>query len=380
MTGSLPLYVQKALVGRLLGFQAIAPRRVLLDSHDAHWAGDLLALSLCRLTDAALDDVDNEEPLELFLEGLVRDMRDTAALVMSDDREVIVAILDDLAELVGHFCASPYDPFRELADAAARTAADFYQFYGAGVPAELWDQTGPVFGFLRGKTELSFDPSVHLQVYTEFATEDWRPARVVLKLVPRWFDADTIASLPRALLHEYISHVPQGPYFAPRTHPDAADGFAEGWMDYIAHSVHQSTLDREGLADTLAKHLLLTWISLHRRAAERFYNARCAGSAQDRTAAERRLGATAAHDLHDELRRLVKTSALRTTVKADDLMYRLSFGLNSSRLSNAARRRFVTAVHLHTLRASRSDILVNALRNWELGNLELEDLVARVLA
>ena len=244
---------------------------MLLDSHDAHWAGDLLALSLCRLTDAALDDVDSEEPLELFLEGLVRDMRDTAALVMSDDREVIAAILSDLAELVGNFRASPYDAFRELADAAARTAADFYQFYGAGVPAELWDQTTPVFSFLRGRTEgLSFDPSVYLQVSTEFATEDWRSARVILKLVPRWFDANTIATLPRALLHEYISHVPQGPYAAPRTHPDAADGFAEGWMDYVAHCVHQSTLDREGLADTLAKHLLLTWVSLHRQAAERY--------------------------------------------------------------------------------------------------------------
>lgn len=383
MTGdglfSLPLHVQKALVGRLLGFQALAPQKALLQSHNAHLAGEVLSNSLCLLTDAALDDVDTEESLESFLEGLVRNVRAAVAPVLPRGGGTLTGVLDDFAELVDQFRASPYDPLQELADAAAHTAVNFYQFYDARVPSELWYHTTPAFKFVRGETSLSFDPAVHLQAYTQFDTRDWRSGWVVLTLVPRWFDADTIAALPRVLLHEYISHVPQGPYFAPREHPDAGDSFAEGWMDYVAHCVHQSALDREGLSEKLAEHLLLTWMNLYRTAAERFFAARCAVPAYDRTAAERCVGAAAALSLHVVLRRLAEASALQTTASADDVMYRLSFALNTSRLSNTRRRLFVMEIRKHALYASRSDVLINALNHWISGELEPEALVARFL-
>jgi hypothetical protein len=375
----LALHVQKAVVGRLLGFQALAPRMSLLESQDCHWAARGLDDCLCRLTDAALNDVDGQGSLASFLQDLLRELQAEVVRFPPDASGAVAGILEELAELIMAFCASPCDLLSQLAAAVAQTAADFYHSCGVAVPPELWDRTEPVFGFLRGKAALSFAPEIHLQARTEFQAEDWCSARVILEIVPRWLDTETIAALPRALLHEYISHVPQGPYFIARTHPDASDGFAEGWMDYVAHCVHRSVLDRRGPSQVLAGCLILTWMGIYDVAAERFFDARSALPDRDPVAAARCEGAAAARHLHDELRRLLVANALQTAANADELLYRLSFGLNASGLSGIARRRVVAEIRRCLLYASRSDLLVDALREWAAGEIKLEDLAARLL-
>lgn len=374
----LPLHVQKALMARLLGFQVLVPRRPLLESLSSYWIAEGLVNSICRLADAALDDMDDELSLESFLSRFLSDLKADADRLSPGAENVISEILSELTELVESFCVAPHDPLRELTDAVAQTAADFYQFYGVPVPSDLWDNAEPAFVFKRGCLALSFYPDIHVQAFTRFSSQDWRMAWVYLELTPIWFAPETIAALPRVMLHEYISHVPQGPYYAVREHPDAADSFAEGWMDYVAHCTHECALERRGPSEALGEYLIQTWVGSYREAGDRFNDARRSVPRFDSSAAERSLGTKVAELFHDELRRLVEAKALGSTASADELMYRLSFGLNASPVTNVTRRLFVHKLQLCLLRRSRSDVLVSSLKQWACGKLGIEDLVVRI--
>src|SRR5262249_54752118 len=153
----------------------------------------------------------------------------------------------------------------------------------------------------------SFLSTIHVQLWTEFGIDDHPTAQVMVKIPPRWLDQETIAALPRSLLHEYVAHVPQGPHSERRLHPDAADMFAEGWMDYVAHCIFRAVMERRGPSLGLGVSLAPTWITLHEDAAERFFAARCALADGDRTAAVRHEGVAAARQLHDQLRQLTET-------------------------------------------------------------------------
>ena len=373
-TSSLPLYAQKAVLGRLLGFQALAPQLSLLESRGCLEAGGWLTACICRSTDTALGDVDNREPLVSFLERLVAELEAEAEKLPRDVNDTVGGILQELAELVGAFGKSHEDPLWQLITAVAQTAAGFYHAFGMAVPDEPWERVQPVISFLGGDASLSFAPTIHLQVSTKFGMKDTQSAEVCLKIAPRWLDPETIAALPRVLLHEYISHVSQGPYQDERAHPGPEDGFAEGWMDYVAHCVHRAVLQRRGPSNPLADYLALTWLGFYEATAERFFSARSALRGYDPAAAARSEGAKAARQLHDLLRGLKETSD-----NPDEALYRFSFGLNVSGLSSVHRRLMVAQIRRCLLRASRSDALVPLLRQWAAGRIELEDLAASLL-
>lgn len=374
MSGALglPLHARKAVVGRLLGFQVLAPQLSWLQAQGYQDAAARLTERLCWFTNEGLDDLEGEEPLDSFLENLVLELRAEEARLPSRARAAIAHALHELSELVARFVATPYDPLEQLATAVAETTIEFYRASDVAVPPELWRHTLAVVSFLGGPTGLSFAPDIHLQVRTEFAGDHPLDARVFLKISPRWLDAKTIAAVPRALLHEYISHVPQGPYMGVRLHPDTGDGFAEGWMDYVAHQIHRAVLERRRSA--LADCLLLTWTGLYDAAAERFFGARCTLEYGDWAAAARCEGAAAARQLHDLLRRLPETAG-----SAEEYFYRLSFGINASNLDDISRRRVAAEVRRCLLLASRSDVLVAAVRDWAAGRIKLEDLSTRLL-
>jgi hypothetical protein len=372
----LPLHVQKAVVGRLLGFDVLAPELSGLELRGYKDAGARLGEVLCWFTNEALDDPDSDELLDSFLGRLVGKLEaEATSFHNAAARKAVAPILEEFATRVKAFRDRPYDPFMGMIKAVAQTTADYYSTYGATVPSLVWERTLLFLSFLGGKAGLSFAPDVHLQVRTEFSREDPLSAQVFFKIVPRWLDITTIATLPRALLHEYIAHVPQGPYIGVRVHPDADDAFAEGWMDYVAHYVHRSVLERQALTEALSDHLALTWANLYDTAAERFFGARCALQDSDPGAAARIEGAAAARQLHDLLRKLPETKC-----GADEHLYRLSFGLNASMLDSVSRRRVAAEVRRCLLRASRLDVLVMPLREWVAGRLTLEDLSVRLLA
>jgi hypothetical protein len=355
----IPPHAQKAIVGRFLGFQALAPNLSTIESKGHYDTADRLGRSLCWLTNEMLDDPDSVlTPVE-FLRNLLNGLEDEVRNVSDASRSAAQPVLEELGVLVAEYEAAPYDPLGKLTGAVARTAVAYYQAFDAEVPDELWQSTFPRFSFVGGKIGLSFVSTIHVQLWTEFGHDDFPAAQVMVKIPPRWLDQETIAALPRSLLHEYVAHVPQGPHSGRRQHPDPGDMFAEGWMDYIAHCIFKAILERRGPSLVLGDSLAPTWILLHEEAAGRFFNARCALTESDRTAPARREGVEAARQLHDFLRLLPATKE-----RADEYLYRLSLGLNVSQLGHTARERFAANVRLSLQRSSRIKALAVPLLEW----------------
>lgn len=367
----LPLHAQKAVIGKLLGLQVIVPWQSSLE----HDTAERLDKCLCWRTNSALDDPDSRDALEAFLVDLASEVNAEVGRFPEAARLAVADIVREFTEVVASFCKSPYDPLERLVSTVAKTSSDFYQFYGVDVPPELWRRTLPIFSFLGGKVGLSFAPDIHLKIGTEFHGGDAPSAKVFLKIAPRWLDDLTIAALPRALLHEYIAHVPQGPYAGSRVNPDSTNAFAEGWMDYLAHRVHRAVLEQSGPFHALAEQLLPTWMSFYETAAERFFAARQALREEDPSAAARCEGAIAARLLHDLLRRLPETAR-----DADAYLFRLSFGLNSSSLDDITRQRFVSLIRRRLCLGSEAYKLVIPLRKWASGVISLEELSETLLA
>jgi hypothetical protein len=371
----LPLHAQKAVVGRLLGLEIIVPQRARLELQGFHDAVTRLESHLYWATNEALDDPDAKNRLDVFLRNVVKELYDEAARLSSTARTAVTQLVDELSVLVTDFCSAPYDPLERLANATAKTSAEFYQTYAAEVPDELWLHSVPVFEFLGGKKGLSFAPDVHLRIRTKFETNDPMASHVIFEVTPRWLDATTMATVPRVALHEYIAHVPQGPYSQTRSHPSPTDAFAEGWMDYLAHRVYRSVLEQRGPCQALFTCLVPAWLSLYERASERFFDARTELRDSDPAAAARSEGSQAARQLHDLFRGLPETSE-----DPDTPLYRLSFALNCSSLSGVERQRIVAEIRANLASASVGYILVQALRDWATGKITLSDLSNVLLA
>ena len=322
----------------------------------------MLRQRLCWFTNGALDRPDSVQDLADFLDNLVEHLRAEVAGLNGQVRPIAEEVVSELHDLVDSYNAAPYDPLGRLADAVATTAAEYHRNFETYVPDNLWQSTIPRFSFFRSRASLSFAGTINVQLWTEFSSKDHPNPEVLMNISPRWLDQNTIAALPRSLLHEYIAHVPQGPHTERRIHPDPSDPFAEGWMDYIAHCVFKDVLARRGPRVALGDALIPKWALLYDAAADNFFHARCSLGDGDRTAAARRVGAAAASDLHDLLRRLPDTSA-----KADDFLYRLSFGLNASALDNLARTTFAAKVRHCLQHGSRVHALVVPLRDWVSG-------------
>lgn len=363
-----------AIVGRFLGFQALVHHLPTIVLNGPRDTAARLTQSLCWLTNEILDDPDTTQTLGEFLRNLVSRLDDEVRGLNDAARAAAQPVIEEAGRLVAEYEAAPYDPLKKLADAAARAAADHYRKFAA-VPDELWQSTFPRFSWVNGETGLSFVSTIHVQLWTEFGNHDYPTARVMVKIAPRELDQETIAALPRSLLHEYVAHVPQGPHSGRRLHPDANDMFAEGWMDYIAHLIFKEAMQRQGPSIELSVSPDLTWIDLHEQAAERFFNARRAFTNSDRTAAARYLGAATARQLHLLLGRLRETQG-----SPDEYLYRLSLGLNVSHLSNAARKVFAANVQLSMQLASRADALIVPLREWAVGNISSDTFFEQVIS
>jgi hypothetical protein len=370
----MPPHAQKAIVGRFLGFLVIAPSLTTIESNGHRDTAARLSQSLCWITNETLEDPDSVQTMAEFLTSLPGRLK--VELGNSDEasRSLAQPVLEEFGVIVAAYLLSPYDPLVKLTEAAARTAADYYQAFGAEVPDGLWRSTFPRFSFFRTQISLSFASTIHVQLWTEFGNDGYPTAQVMVKVPPRWLDQETIAALPRILLHEYVAHVPQGPHTERRLHPDAADMFAEGWMDYIAHRIFKDVLERTGPSLELGNSLAPAWIPLYEKAAEGFFNARCTVAEGDRMAANRCEGATAARQLHDLLRRLPATKD-----RADEYLYQLSFGLNVSHYGNIARARFAANIRLALQRASRVDALTAPLIEWISGLISSNDFFEQII-
>jgi len=365
----LPSHAQKSVVGKWLWLQVLRLRLSSVDKNAADFLDSYVRVQVA----VALSDPDNSETVNAFLTRLADGVKDQAGQLPEPTRTEALQLAAEFAELVAAFCASPCDPLERLASAVAQTSADFYNVYGVKVPAELWDRTSCAFSFLSGEVGLSFALYIHLTASTAFKSGNPPFAEVQLQIVPLFLDMPTMAVLPRVMLHEYIAHVPQGPYSASRIHPDPADAFAEGWMDYLAHRVHRNVLERRGPFQPLAGYLIPQ--GAHEEAAEAFFKARCARRDADAAAAARCDGADAARQLHDLLRGLPETKA-----DPDAYLFTFSFGLNASARDHIDRQILVAVVRRNLSLASRTKAVSDPLRQWAAGTISLERLVEVLLA
>jgi hypothetical protein len=369
-----PSHVHNAVIGRFLGLEVLGPYISWIEQQGYRDAAARLRSRLYWLTNETLDDPDTTGSLDDFLARLVDGLKAESATFKAGPAAAVKIVLDELESLVVLYTSAPYDPLARLADAAAITAADYYRAFRELVPEDVWRSTHPVFSFVGGKIGLSFWRDIHVQLWTEFGRDSRPTAQVFVKISPRWLDSETIAVLPRALLHEYVAHVPQGPHAGQRAHPDAGDLFAEGWMDYIADCIHKAVLERRGPSVALSEVLPSRWTVLYEEAAARFFVTRCALDGGDWTSAARREGWAAARQMHDLLRRLPETAA-----ESDELLFRLSFELNVSKLDNVSRSRFVAKVRLCLQRASLADVVVLPLRDWAAGYAQSSELFERII-
>jgi hypothetical protein len=370
----LPLHAQKVVVGRVLGLELLVPELAAIEHQGFRDAVHRLIERVSWFTADALDDPDSDEDLQAFLGRLV-DAVSVEATAMSDGaRAAVRPLLSKFAEAISAFCGSPYDPLDRLVSGVSLTSREFYREFGVAVPPALWQTVAPVFVFIGGTTALSFAPEIHLQASTAFDEAKPLASRVIFQLAVRELDELTIAALPRVMLHEYIAHVPQGPYTQIRSHPDGGDTFAEGWMDYVAHQIFRRVQERGPMA-ALDDCLNPAWAQSYEEAAESFFVARCKVRREDVASAGRRLGVEAARLMHGVLRRLPETSE-----NPDDYLYRMSFGLNASNLGDTRRQQFVVQIRRYLPVASHGVDVVRLIRDWAVGRIPLEDLYASILA
>jgi hypothetical protein len=372
----LPLHAQKAVVGRMLGLQIIVPNEVDLHKHGFGRALDLLKQHLYLVTDRSLALPDADIGLGVFLTEIVRELRAVCAQLPVPEKLAIDQVLDELSAVVTAYCASPYDPLKRLTDAAARTSSDYYRSYGGEAPTSLWDKATSQFTFMGGEHGLSFAPHIHLRARTVFDARDPLASQVIYEVAPKRLDAMTIACLPRIAFHEYIAHVPQGPYARARSHPGPSDAFAEGWMDYIAHRIYRSVLEQKGPCEALFTCLVPTWQSIYEEASENFLAARTALRLGDAASAARNEGSEAARLLHRLFQGLRETSA-----DPDTPLYRLSFALNCSSLSNVQRRYIAAEFRADLLSAARAgkSKIVPVVKSWATGEISVGDLYRFIL-
>ena len=147
----LPLHAEKAVTGRLLGLEVLAPSLSWLESLGHRDAGARLRERLCWFTNEALDYPDDCESLSLFLANLVGELEAEVAKLPAGAREAAACVLTELTALVTAFDSAPYDPLERLLAAVAQTAADYYESSNSVVPLAVWQCTLPVVSFLGGE-------------------------------------------------------------------------------------------------------------------------------------------------------------------------------------------------------------------------------------
>ena len=116
----IPPHAQKAILGRFLGFQALAPNLSTIESKGHHDIADRLIRRLCWLTNEMLDDPDSVlTPVE-FLRNLLSGLEDEVRNVSDASRSAAQPVLEELGVLVAEYEAAPYDPLGKLTNAVAR--------------------------------------------------------------------------------------------------------------------------------------------------------------------------------------------------------------------------------------------------------------------
>jgi hypothetical protein len=100
--------------------------------------------------------------------------------------------------------------------------------------------------------------------YCSLGEQYW--SEVNLKMCIEEFDFDSYMAIPYILFHECIAHAFHGIIPSPlaRKPSEPEDGFAEGWMDFVAFKIMEELMQRKGPARHLASKVKFTDEHHHR--------------------------------------------------------------------------------------------------------------------
>jgi len=288
---------------------------------------------------------------------------------------------DDKIVDAGGQCVAPIKAAFQVALSLARRYYSTYStYFGNAIPPSIEFSTS-----FRSSTPHDCPVPYHVGGATEFQDVAARRLSVVkLTLVPEQFDFGTYTAVLYVLVHECLCHAFEGilafPDFVERVAAEPDDGFAEGWMDWVAHEVLQEALRGKGpAADIVSKLPHLDEIA---DAATKFHLSRVDDQhpQPSKHAIERAFGRDAAQRVFYLLERLPESRE-----QPWEMFLRLSFDLNMLPHFHEIREQFVSLLELLLAKRgaietlSKANSLTVSFRNY-LKNNNILQLVNDFLA
>ena len=349
----LPLAQRKVLAPRILYFDSVQDLKNSLAPADRKEI-DFLEEHLFRLSTLATElPSPDKDPLDGFVREISKHLDlASSALVTNGNRSHVdnaLAVFKGATTSLDCAACSPLKPvicdghwhddrivdgrgqciapLKSAFDAALSLARRYYSthstYFSNAIPPSVEFSTS-----FRNSTPHDCPVPYHVGGATEFQDVAARKFSIVkLTVVPEQFDFGTYSALLYVLVHECVCHAFEGilpfPDFVERVATEPDDGFAEGWMDWVAHEILQEALHGKGPAtDVVSKLQHLEEIG---DAATKFHLSRVDDQhpQQSKHAIERAFGRDAAQRVLYLFERLPESRD-----QPWELFLRLSFDLN----------------------------------------------------
>jgi len=297
------------------------------------WLGDRCIAQLTATDDrTAVGDF-----IVRLAQDFEREVGDRLRSAGPDDRDELERIAAHLASCASGFRASPHDPMARL-DAWSRevTASCYEHQPDAVVGSQIRDRLAVMDTLISGSDGPPPEAVPLWWVYSE--------ARFQVTGGPVWsVELSLGLPLPSAswqaasylLLHEFVSHVGQGPWSADCRQPKSDDPYAEGWMDYVAYVLHALYLNGGGpVSEDVAYEL----------PDEPYMRSMAAGSYHYERSVLPKVGGRLRRHGAEVARRLNEHMFAGGADPVDENFLKLSLQLNASAAGHAERRRFVSGI------------------------------------
>lgn len=297
------------------------------------WLGDRCIAQLTASSD--------QTPVGDFLVRLSLDFkREVGERLRSagtEDRGEFERVAAHLASSASAFQASPHDPLARLDAWSREVTASIYEHQPDAVAgSQVRSRMGGIDTLISGSDGPPPDAVPPWWVYSDarFQATGGPVWSVELSLgVPAptssWHAAGYL------LLHEFVSHVGQGPWTASCRQPRSDDSYAEGWMDYVAYVLHALYLNRGGPVPGAVDYELPDEPYMRSMAATSYHNER---------SVVRKLGGQERRHGADVARRLNEHMVAGGAAPVAESFLKLSLQLNASAAGHAERRLFVAGV------------------------------------
>lgn len=274
----LPLAQRKTICGRLLYFQAAYPGRLNFVVAGAESEFDQVRDNVFRLTEQAVSSSEDSEPLDQFLNQLHTDLGDQMRPELQGKRASLfqplyLEIGRNIAGISCHQC-SPLRPRicdggskdDEIVRTGGICIAPIQQMFAiaAGATQQWYAKCSNLFppqgsrglvfssSFTNGKPN-DIPGDYFLGGVTRHHDGPPAVAEINLSVWPKKFDWYTYAAILYVLFHECICHAYQG--MKPLRPRPLGDGFAEGWMDWIAFECFHKHLEMSPRTPSLQAYL-----------------------------------------------------------------------------------------------------------------------------